>query len=94
MDPWNDEGGYEIEVSRKVMKTFVDFPREIQERLSPRIESLATDPRPRGCEKLEGFKNAFRIRVGDYRVIYEVDDEAEVVTISRIATRGRAYRSF
>jgi len=64
----------------------------VQERLNAVVKHLAIDPRPRGCVKLETFKNAFRVRAGDYRVIYVVDDEAEVVTITKFGHRGSVYR--
>jgi mRNA interferase RelE/StbE len=55
-------------------------------------ESLAIDPRPPGCRKLHGGDNAFRIRVGDYRVVYTVDDAVLIVAIERVRHRGEVYR--
>ncbi|HXW01074.1 MAG TPA: type II toxin-antitoxin system RelE/ParE family toxin [Anaerolineae bacterium] len=52
---------------------------------------LLTDPRPSGVTKLRGTENEWRIRVGDYRVIYEIDDDKHVVTILRIRHRREAY---
>jgi mRNA-degrading endonuclease RelE of RelBE toxin-antitoxin system len=62
-----DEQHYEIEMSAAAIKQFFDLERGIQLRLKKKIDSLSQEPRPRGCEKLKGFKNAFRIVVGDYR---------------------------
>jgi mRNA interferase RelE/StbE len=56
------------------------------------IERLATNPRPKGCRKLEGADNLWRIRVGDYRVIYSVDDARRIVDIIAIRHRSEAYR--
>lgn len=62
------------------------------ERLVGRIKGLADDPRPAGCRKIAGSENDWRIRVGDYRIIYEVDDAERVVRIMRVRLRDRAYR--
>ena len=57
-----------------------------------RIEALSTNPRPRGCLKLQGAEALWRIRVGDYRVIYSINDEERIVDISIVRHRGDAYR--
>lgn len=91
MSPPN-QGGYEVEFSSRGSKQFLHLPLDAQQRLLPKIKALRSEPRPRGCEKLEGFKNAYRIRVGGYRIVFEVDDEQEVVTIARIGSRGQVYK--
>jgi len=58
----------------------------------PRLEGLATGPRPHGCKKLKGGANEWRIRIGDYRVIYEIDDAAKTVDVTRIAHRREVYQ--
>ena len=57
----------------------------------PRIERRAFVPRPPGCKKLKGGDKEWRIRIGDYRVIYEIDDTAKTVNVTRIAHRREAY---
>jgi mRNA interferase RelE/StbE len=57
------------------------------------VDSLTRDPFPAGCRKLHGTEHEYRIRVGDYRVIYQVDAENEVVTIYHVRHRRDAYRS-
>ncbi len=57
-----------------------------------RIEALASNPRPPGCVKLRGADDLWRIRVGDYRVIYSIDDGARIVDISAVRHRSDAYR--
>jgi mRNA interferase RelE/StbE len=54
--------------------------------------NLAREPRPSGCRKLHGSDNAFRIRVGDYRIVYTVDDAVLVVAIERVRHRREVYR--
>ena len=60
-------------------------------RIDRKILALADNPRPAGCKKLRGYKDQWRIRVGDWRVLYIVDDEAKVVSVTRIAHRSEAY---
>ena len=87
------EALYEVEFTGKSLKQFTDLSADVQVRIKKRIDGLADDPRPPGCQKLEGFKSAYRLRIGDYRVIYEVFDEERIVTVSRVAHRGSAYRN-
>ncbi len=56
------------------------------------VRKLATEPRPPGVTKLEGDTNAWRIRVGDYRVVYEIDDTSRVVIVRHVRHRREAYR--
>ncbi|MBI4661324.1 MAG: type II toxin-antitoxin system RelE/ParE family toxin [Verrucomicrobia bacterium] len=61
-------------------------------RIMEAIRGLAEEPRPSGTRKLAGSEQTFRIRVGDYRVVYTVDDEARMVSIDRVRHRREAYR--
>jgi len=63
------------------------LPESISARIFPKIKALGTDPRPNGCKKLSGGRDEWRIRVGDYRVIYTVDDDKKIVKVTRIAHR-------
>jgi len=56
------------------------------------IENLAVDPRPDNCKKLKGQANNWRIKIGDYRVIYSVDDDCRIVEIIIICHRSQAYK--
>jgi mRNA interferase RelE/StbE len=58
----------------------------------PQLKALADDPRPYGCRKITGSKNDWRMRVGNYRVIYEVDEKAKAVKVMRVRHRREAYR--
>jgi mRNA interferase RelE/StbE len=60
-------------------------------RIMPRLERLAGAPRPPGCKKLRGGDNEWRIRVGDYRVVYVIDDVAKTIDVTRIAHRREVY---
>jgi mRNA interferase RelE/StbE len=61
-------------------------------RIIARIRDLSVDPRPRGCEKLAGYSDRYRIRQGNYRVVYLIDDERREVTVYKIADRKNVYR--
>lgn len=73
------------------MRQFRSLPRTVQKRVRPHISTLAENPRAPGSRKLVG-ENDYRIRVGDYRVIYEIDDPSSVVTITAVLHRKDAYR--
>ncbi len=65
---------YQIEFSKKAQKQFTALPKSTKERLIPKINSLSENPRPVDCKKLKGVKDLYRLRVGDYRVIYAIED--------------------
>jgi mRNA interferase RelE/StbE len=60
-------------------------------RVDRKILALAVNPRPAGCKKLKGYKDLWRVRVGDWRIVYVIDDPAKLVTIARIAHRRDVY---
>lgn len=68
------------------------MPRADQPRLIEAIKALASDPRPRGCRKLQGYDDIFRIRVGIYRVLYTVQARQLVVIVLKIGHRRDVYR--
>ena len=61
-------------------------------RIIPQIRTLAENPRPPGCRKLTRSKNDWRIRIGDYRVLYEIDEKVRAVRITRVRHRREIYR--
>ena len=77
--------------TRSVAKDLRPTPKRDVARILKRIEGLADDPRPEGCEKLTD-RERYRIRQGDYRIVYEVQDDARIVTVVKIAHRREAYR--
>ena len=86
--------GYLVETELKVIKQVGDLPREMQKRVNERVKLLADDPRPPGVEKLEGFSDAYRLRVGVYRVVYTVDDARQIITVVRVGHRRNVYKGF
>lgn len=70
---------YEITFARSARRELEALEARLVARIWARIQRLANDPRPPGCRKLQGEEGLWRIRVGDYRVVYEVKDDAKVV---------------
>ena len=68
------------------------LPRDVQRRIVTAVEALADDPRPPGAVKITGDNNLWRIRVGDYRVVYEIRKGRLVVLVLRVAHRKDVYR--
>ncbi|HEY6057184.1 MAG TPA: type II toxin-antitoxin system RelE/ParE family toxin [Candidatus Limnocylindrales bacterium] len=82
---------YRILIKRSAARELEDLPTTDRRRVVTRIQGLATDPRPPGCEKLSG-EEKYRIRQGDLRVLYEVADRESIVTVVRIGHRRDVYR--
>lgn len=83
---------YEITYAHSALKALRKLDRIVAQRILRAVDSLAQDPRPQGCLQLSGGDGEFRIRVGDYRVIYDVNDEELVVLVLRAAHRREVYR--
>jgi len=82
---------YRVTVARPARKELEALDAPLVSRIFPRIEALATDPRPPGCRKLRGERHLWRIRVGDYRVVYGVYDEQRLVDVVRVRHRSEVY---
>ena len=82
---------YLVTFAASARKELTGLPPDVIERLLPKIRELAGNPRPAGCKKLHGFKNRWRIRAGNYRVVYAIDDTGKSVDITRIAHRKEVY---
>jgi mRNA interferase RelE/StbE len=83
---------YRVLLERGAEKDLARLSSEIHDRVIVAIQALALNPRPPGCRKLTGSKNDWRIRVGDYRVIYEIADEIRIVRVNRVRHRREVYR--
>jgi mRNA interferase RelE/StbE len=83
---------YRVVVERSAEKDLRRLPPNMRLRVADALRSLARDPRPAGCRKLTGTKHDWRIRVGDYRVIYEIADRLKVLRVYRIRHRREVYR--
>jgi len=83
---------YRIEFAPKAQRDFNALDKPIRSRLARRINSLAENPFPQGIKKLAGEEDLYRLRVGDYRIIYQVQGKRLVVLIVGIGHRGDVYR--
>ena len=83
---------YRIEFSHGAAKQLGVLPGKIQKRIANLIDSLVQDPRPSGCVKLRGSEDIWRLRVGDYRVLYQLRDQEILVLVLRVAHRREAYK--
>lgn len=83
---------YKVTPKPSIEKDLRSLSKPLVERILKRIESLKDDPFPRGSVKLEGGEKLYRIRVGDYRIVYEVDNDAKHVTINYVRHRREVYR--
>jgi mRNA interferase RelE/StbE len=83
---------YEVQLSAAAAREFRKLPTDVAKRLKPAILALADNPRPQGVVKLAGQENAWRIRSGDYRVLYQIHDRTLLVLVVEIAHRREVYR--
>jgi mRNA interferase RelE/StbE len=83
---------YKVLFRPSVDRQLRKLPVEIQRRIVREVAALASDPRPSGVVKLKGDENLWRIRIGDYRVVYEIHDDRLIVLVLRVAHRKDIYR--
>ena len=83
---------YRVFLERAAERNLRQLSAKLHDRVIAAIQALAKNPRPTGCRKLAGTDNDWRIRVGDYRVIYEIAEDIQVVRINRIRHRREVYR--
>lgn len=82
---------YEVIVSKSAQKELSKLPQQANDRIIPAILKLSEEPRPPGSKKLKGSADSWRIRVGDYRVVYSVNDEILIVDVRRVGHRKDIY---
>ena len=83
---------YRVIVPRPVQKQLDNLPQDVRDRALKQILALKENPRPHGCVKLKGYENEYRVRIGDYRIRYEVRDAELVVLLLHCKHRKNAYR--
>ena len=83
---------YEVYLERSAENDLKRLPTSVFHRIIPQIKSLAESQRPSGCRKITGSKYDWRIRIGDYRILYEIDEKAKAVRIMRVRHRREVYR--
>lgn len=82
---------YSLEIKHSAQRELDALDDAVFKRIDRKILALADNPRPPGCKKLRGYRDQWRIRVGDWRVVYLIDDVARLVTITRVAHRREVY---
>ena len=88
----SEGGNYRIVFARSAREELERLPAALSQRILRRIEGLAAAPRPRGCRKLAGAENLWRVRVGDYRVLYALDNRQRLVDVIAVCHRRDAYQ--
>ncbi|MGB3203883.1 MAG: type II toxin-antitoxin system RelE/ParE family toxin [Crinalium sp.] len=83
---------YQIELTKGALKQLKKLPTDIRERIDLKIQELAVNPRPDGVKKIEGDLSLYRIRIGDYRVIYQIQDDVLLVIVVKVKHRREVYR--
>lgn len=83
---------YRINFAPAALRQFRKLPASAQKRLSPHIDALADNPRPHGVVKLSGSSDIYRVRVGNYRIVYEIQDVVLVILVLKIGNRRDVYR--
>ena len=82
---------YELRIKPSAVGELEAIPLKDRRRLVAKIQRLSADPRPRGCEKLTG-EDRYRLRQGDYRILFQVDDSSRMVTVVKLGQRRDVYR--
>ena len=82
---------FRLVLSKPAVRTLRDLPANVNQRISIALDGLKEQPRPQGCIKLQGREELWRIRVGDYRIIYTIDDTIKIVEVRRIGNRRDVY---
>ena len=83
---------FRVELARRAERALLALPAEFSARIEARIDALVRDPRPSGAKKLAGDEELYRLRVGDYRVLYQVRDRVLVVLVVDVGHRREVYR--
>ena len=83
---------YTVVLSKSAEKDLSKFSAQVASKIIPAIQNLQYNPRPNGCKKLKGFVNLWRIRIGNYRVIYAIEDVIFLVDIRAIGDRKDIYK--
>ena len=83
---------YNVEFVASAAKEFRSLSADLKPKVGLTIDSLSDNPFPVGVRKLQGHRRLYRVRIGQYRVIYEIDDQQKLVLVTRIRHRREAYR--
>ncbi|MGF1677470.1 MAG: type II toxin-antitoxin system RelE/ParE family toxin [Rivularia sp. (in: cyanobacteria)] len=82
---------YQVALTKSATKELNKLPTDIKNRIDAKILTLASNPRLSGVKKLKGIENTYRVRVGEYRVVYEIYDDVLLVTVIKVGHRSDIY---
>ena len=83
---------YKISISKQALRELEKLPTKINQKISSAIDQLSKQPRPIGCKKIKGERDyIWRIRIGDYRVLYAIDDKVQIIDVRKIGHRKNIY---
>jgi mRNA interferase RelE/StbE len=85
-------GSYRVELTRSAERDLRRIDKSQVPTIYRRLEGLSEDPRPHGVKKLSGADRTYRIRIGDYRIVYEIEEDILLVLVIRVAHRKDVYR--
>jgi mRNA interferase RelE/StbE len=83
---------FQVEFTNRAARAFRNLSPDVQRRLDPALLALADNPRPPGCVKLSGEESLWRVRVGDYRIVYQIQDKLLKVLVINVGHRREIYR--
>lgn len=88
----SDGQRWDVVLARQPQRALKRLPRSVLKRIDQLLNGLAENPLPVGVKKLVGYLNLYRVRIGDWRVVYAIEDDRLLILVVRIASRGEAYR--
>jgi mRNA interferase RelE/StbE len=83
---------YRVELAARAERAFRNLPADVQRRLAPAIETLAQEPHPPHSKKLSGEDSLWRVRVGDYRIVYQIREKELRILVIKLGHRREIYR--
>ncbi|KAB8319787.1 type II toxin-antitoxin system RelE/ParE family toxin [Tolypothrix campylonemoides VB511288] len=83
---------YQIEFTPAALRQLRKLPKDIQKRIAQKVDELAFEPRPDGVVKLENIEFGYRVHVGKYRILYQIQDDLLLVTVVKVGHRKEVYR--
>jgi mRNA interferase RelE/StbE len=84
---------YRVELSRTALKALENLPKADFQKISKKIDGLQTNPRPQKVEKLSGYDDLYRVRSGDYRIVYQIFDKQLIILVVNVGHRREIYRN-
>lgn len=88
-----NEQTWQIVIERRVKRVFRRLPKDLLDRIKVAIKQLAQNPRPVGSKKLTGYQDLYRIRVGQWRIVYAIEEEELIILVIEVSPRGGAYKN-